>query len=32
VFSAWWQEAREVEYQGAFAAHIDAIVAQMGRS
>ena len=25
---AWWQEARQVEYHGEFAAHVDAIAAE----
>lgn len=29
TFSAWWEEARKIEYQGDFAAHIDAVVAEM---
>ena len=29
MFSGWWEEARRIEYQGDFAAHIDAIVAEM---
>jgi hypothetical protein len=28
-FPAWWQEAREAEYQGAFVTHIDAIVSEV---
>ena len=28
MFSAWWEEARKIEYQGDFAAHIDAVVAE----
>ena len=28
-FSAWWQEAREAEYQGTFATHIDEIVSEV---
>lgn len=28
-FSAWWREAREAEYQGAFATHIDEIVSEV---
>jgi hypothetical protein len=28
-FSTWWEEARNIEYQGDFAAHIDAVVAEM---
>jgi len=27
-FASWWAEARRVEYQGDFAAHVDAIVAE----
>jgi hypothetical protein len=29
MFSAWWEEARRIEYQGDFAAHIDAVVAEI---
>jgi hypothetical protein len=28
MFSTWWEEARKIEYQGEFAAHIDAVVAE----
>jgi len=30
MFSTWWEEAREIEYQGEFAAHIDSVAAEMG--
>jgi hypothetical protein len=29
MFATWWEEARKIEYQGDFAAHIDEIVAGM---
>jgi hypothetical protein len=29
LFSDWWEQAREIEYQGAFSAHIDAVAAEM---
>ena len=28
TFAAWWEEARQLEYQGDFAAHVDSILAE----
>ena len=29
MFSSWWEEARSIEYQGDFVAHIDGVVAEL---